>query len=171
MIAKSQIVGPLVDNNDTMEDAAFGFLWQGNQMVKQEEISLGVVVAYGIDVAQVTNMTGLIAHASVIFLYRGTRQKCCSLFKFGIWSNYLAFALYVEWVEMRSSRVAIVSQAAKLVNVKAVKTGSQAKDSPANDDGSTYRRLREVNLTANAGIFGSAFDIDYSWYWPLLFKP
>lgn len=53
-------------------------------MVKQEEISLGVVVAYGIDVAQVTNMTGLIAHASVIFLYRGTRQKCCSLFKFGI---------------------------------------------------------------------------------------
>lgn len=104
-------------------------------MVKQEEISLGVVVAYGIDVAQVTNMTGLIAHASVIF---------------------------VEWVEMRSSRVAIVSQAAKLVNVKAVKTGSQAKDSPANDDGSTYRRLREVNLTANAGIFGSAFDIDYS---------
>jgi len=69
---------------------------------------------------------------------------------------------------MRAGRIAIVGQVAELVNVKAVKAGSQPLDSPANDDGSTCRRLGEVNLAANSGKFSGAPDVNHGRNWPLL---
>lgn len=132
-------------------------------MVEEEEI--GERVTHGVDVAQIANVTNVIVETSVILLWKQQRelllklQSCC-------WK--LNFCFYVVGIEMRASRIAIVGQVAKLVNVQAVKAGSQALDSPANDDGSTCRRLSEVNLAAHSRKVCSALDIHHGRNWSLL---
>jgi len=64
--AKSQIVGLLVDDQGPMEHAAVRFGRQGDEVVKQEEI--GERVAHGVDVAQIANVTNVIAETAVILL-------------------------------------------------------------------------------------------------------
>ncbi len=74
----------------------------------------------------------------------------------------------VEWVEMRSSSFAIVSQVAVGVNVESVQTGSQAQDGAANDNRSTCRRLFKAQLASDVGKFRRAVDIGNGRHWPLL---
>lgn len=131
-------------------------------MVEEEEI--GERVTHGVDVAQIANVTNVIVETSVILLWKQQRELLLKLQS--CWK--LNFCFYVVGIEMRASRIAIVGQVAKLVNVQAVKAGSQALDSPANDDGSTCRRLSEVNLAAHSGKVCSALDIHHGRNWSLL---
>lgn len=145
-----------------MQHAAVRFGRQGDEVVEEEEI--GERVTHGVDVAQIANVTNVIVETSVILLWKQQRELLLKLQS--CWK--LNFCFYVVGIEMRASRIAIVGQVAKLVNVQAVKAGSQALDSPANDDGSTCRRLSEVNLAAHSGKVCSALDIHHGRNWSLL---
>lgn len=145
-----------------MQHAAVRFGRQGDEVVEEEEI--GERVTHGVDVAQIANVTNVIVETSVILLWKQQRELLLKLQS--CWK--LNFCFYVVGIEMRASRIAIVGQVAKLVNVQAVKAGSQTLDSPANDDGSTCRRLSEVNLAAHSGKVCSALDIHHGRNWSLL---
>lgn len=145
-----------------MQHAAVRFGRQGDEVVEEEEI--GERVTHCVDVAQIANVTNVIVETSVILLWKQQRELLLKLQS--CWK--LNFCFYVVGIEMRASRIAIVGQVAKLVNVQAVKAGSQALDSPANDDGSTCRRLSEVNLAAHSGKVCSALDIHHGRNWSLL---
>lgn len=137
-------------------------------MVEEEEI--GERVTHGVDVAQIANVTNVIVETSVILLWKQQRELLLELPNklYCRLAKEVEFCFYVVGIEMRASRIAIVGQVAKLVNVQAVKAGSQALDSPANDDGSTCRRLSEVNLAAHSGKVCSALDIHHGRNWSLL---
>lgn len=153
-----------------MQHATVRFGRQGDEVVEEEEI--GERVTHGVDVAQIANVTNVIVETSVILLWKQQGNSLllelvpnklyCRLAK------EVEFFFYVVGIEMRASRIAIVGQVAKLVNVQAVKAGSQPLDSPANDDGSTCRRLSEVNLAAHSGKVSSALDIHHGRNWSLL---
>lgn len=145
-----------------MQHAAVRFGRQGDEVVEEEEI--GERVTHCVDVAQIANVTNVIVETSVILLWKQQRELLLKLQS--CWK--LNFCFYVVGIEMRASRIAIVGQVAKLVNVQAVKAGSQTLDSPANDDGSTCRRLSEVNLAAHSGKVCSALDIHHGRNWSLL---
>lgn len=71
---------------------------------------------------------------------------------------------------MGSSRFAIVSQVSDFVNVESVKTGRQSSDGPADDDGSTCRRLLEVQPAADIRPVGRAVNVGHRRNRSLLFN-